>query len=64
MSLAYQIGFDLYDSASQHFLSNIVQALKAGTAPAMTSQAVDSEKEKKENIDQKEIPPVRNFFDI
>lgn len=28
VSLAYQIGFDLYDSASQHFLSDVVSALK------------------------------------
>nr|XP_039249968.1 26S proteasome non-ATPase regulatory subunit 1-like [Styela clava] len=30
VTLAYQIGFDLYESASQHFLSDVVQALKSG----------------------------------
>ncbi|CAK8698182.1 unnamed protein product [Clavelina lepadiformis] len=33
LSLAYQIAFDLYDSATQHFLSDVVQALKASSAP-------------------------------
>nr|CAB3265235.1 26S proteasome non-ATPase regulatory subunit 1 [Phallusia mammillata] len=41
ISLAYQIAFDLYDSASQHFLSDIVQALKAGTTPETTTTQTD-----------------------
>jgi len=38
ISLAYQIAFDLYDSASQHFVSDIVQALKAGDVPTTTTK--------------------------
>jgi len=42
LSLAYQIGFDLYDSAAQYFLSSVVDALKLG----FPSEAQESDKSK------------------
>jgi len=53
-TLAYQIAFDLYDSASQHFLAKIVQALQAGFLPPSSSS--EEKKEEAEGTEKKEEP--------
>merc|ERR1719457_364949 len=49
LSLAYQIGFDLYDSAAQHFLSSVVDALKL-SLPSEAQEA-DKSKQLKERVE-------------
>lgn len=46
VSLAYQIGFDLYDSAAQHFLSDVVDALKAGLVEPLSTDESDPDSKK------------------
>ena len=45
--MAYQIAFDLYESATQQFLNNVVQAVrKTAPIPAAVTVAGDSSKGK------------------
>ncbi|XP_033128000.1 26S proteasome non-ATPase regulatory subunit 1-like, partial [Anneissia japonica] len=43
--MAYQIGFDLYDSASQHFLSKVLAALRSVAPIPLAAEAPYTEKE-------------------
>ncbi|GBP01834.1 26S proteasome non-ATPase regulatory subunit 1 [Eumeta japonica] len=74
--MAYQIAFDLYESATQEFLGNVLQALKE-TAPIPTalpttfkpqgtfnSSKTDEEKCKEESENPKNKKQPRGFADL
>lgn len=67
VSLAYQIGFDLYDSAAQHFLSDVVNALKASlVAPNKSSdESLDEDSQASEEYIQmkKRIDTLSTILD-
>jgi len=63
VSLAYQIGFDLYDSAAQHFLSDVVTSLKSKIA---SSESADKENQKETDEDvnlKKKIETLSSILD-
>uniref|UniRef100_H2Y5G8 26S proteasome non-ATPase regulatory subunit 1 n=1 Tax=Ciona savignyi TaxID=51511 RepID=H2Y5G8_CIOSA len=46
LSMAYQIAFDMYDSAPQHFLLGVIRALRAGSTPSTDDTEATKDEEK------------------
>lgn len=58
VTLAYQIAFDLYESASQHFLGDVIQGLKSSIPSGMNVSENKEISEEQQKDGANEVKPA------